>query len=311
MEWVTVGSVDEDHLSLLVERFGVGARHWASGLPQRLTAVAERWKITYTGVRRGGRTSAVYGCQRADGTACMLKVGPDAGLIAAEARMLRLWEESRRVPRVLEVDPSAGVLLQEAIEPGDTVFERGVVPDMGEVGDLLSELHEVRMTDRQIAQLRSLIGRIHFFYDHWEQRRAEGPAADRISLALLHRGFGRARALADSQETLVPLHGDLYPNHVLYGGPNRGLVAIDPQGCLGDPAFDAVDWALWKAESRDEVDRRVRVLAPRIGTTEERLLDVCTAMAPLLAVARCTYGDATEAHVRTLLELADVETCDY
>lgn len=306
-----MGSVDEDHLVLLEERFGVGARHWASGLPQRLTAVAERWKITFTGVRHGGRTSVIFGCQRVDGTACMVKVGPDAGLIAGEARMLRLWEGSRRVPRVLEVDPTAGVLLQEAIEPGDSVAERGTVPDMAEISDLLSELHEVRLNDREIAQLRPLIGRIHFLYDHWEQRRVTGPAADRVSPALLHRGLGLARALADAQETLVPLHGDLHAANVLYGGPERGLVVVAPQGCLGDPAFDAFDSALWKAESRDEVDRRVRVLAPGIGTTEERLLAVCTAMAPLLAVVRCTYGDATEAHLRTLLELADVDTCDY
>ncbi|OUC96640.1 hypothetical protein CA984_14275 [Streptosporangium minutum] len=39
------------------------------------------------------------------------------------------------------------------------------------------------------------------------------------------------------------VHGDLHPGNVLDGGP-RGLVVIDPRPCVGDPAFDAVDWVL-------------------------------------------------------------------
>jgi streptomycin 6-kinase len=42
----------------------------------------------------------------------------------------------------------------------------------------------------------------------------------------------------------VLLHGDLHLGNVLDGGPSRGLVAIDPKACLGDPCFDAVDYVV-------------------------------------------------------------------
>jgi streptomycin 6-kinase len=46
------------------------------------------------------------------------------------------------------------------------------------------------------------------------------------------------RLLAD-QRRLHPLHGDLHHDNILHG--ERGWLAIDPKGVLGDPAFDAAN----------------------------------------------------------------------
>jgi hypothetical protein len=52
--------------------------------------------------------------------------------------------------------------------------------------------------------------------------------------------------LLDTQTTTVLLHGDLHLGNALDGGPSRGLIAIDPKACVGDPCFDAV----WKRDGR-------------------------------------------------------------
>lgn len=66
------------------------------------------------------------------------------------------------------------------------------------------------------------------------------------------------------------LHGDLHLGNVLDGGPARGLVAIDPRACVGDPCFDAVDYALDGA-GHDGVGNRCAALAPVAGLDPGRL----------------------------------------
>jgi streptomycin 6-kinase len=92
------------------------------------------------------------------------------------------------------------------------------------------------------------------------------------------------------------LHGDLHLGNVLESA--RGLVAIDPRGCAGDPAFDAVDFALWDAADRRGVEARIAELAIH----GERLLSWCAALAPLIAGARIARGDDRQAAL--LRELA-------
>ncbi|MCW2951902.1 MAG: aminoglycoside resistance protein [Conexibacter sp.] len=102
------------------------------------------------------------------------------------------------------------------------------------------------------------------------------------------------------------LHGDLHPGNVLDGGPTRGLVAIDPRPCTGDPAFDAVDWILWRADGRDAIERRIAALAPAAGVEADRLRAWCAALATIVAVAlaRQPRAPATDARLATLLALA-------
>jgi Aminoglycoside/hydroxyurea antibiotic resistance kinase len=70
--------------------------------------------------------------------------------------------------------------------------------------------------------------------------------------------------LLATESTRVLLHGDLHLANVLDGGPGRGLVAIDPRACTGDPCFDAVDYLLDGA-GRDGVEARCTALALASG----------------------------------------------
>jgi len=49
-----------------------------------------------------------------------------------------------------------------------------------------------------------------------------------------------ARNLLQSQRDIVVLHGDLHHNNILYS-ENRGWLAIDPKGLIGDRTFDYVN----------------------------------------------------------------------
>lgn len=101
-----------------------------------------------------------------------------------------------------------------------------------------------------------------------------------IPPALYERGRASALQLAADATATVLLHGDLTPANVLDGGSARGLVAIDPAPCLGDPAFDAVDLVFWQAPDAATISARAERLAPAIEASPAR-----RHVAPLLAFA--------------------------
>ena len=110
--------------------------------------------------------------------------------------------------------------------------------------------------------------------------------------------------LVEDAPTTVLLHGDLTPVNVLDGGEERGLVAIDPAPCLGDPAFDAIDLVLWRAEDADMIAARAERLAPAIGADARRLLDWCAAFAGMAALEEAEAADSSRDRVETFVALA-------
>lgn len=305
MERGTPALVDKNQRERLERRFGSGARQWVASLPGLAERVATAWELELTGDSTPGRTSVVLGCRRSDGATGKLKISPDPGLIVTEARYLALWQGTGRVPEVWAVDADRGALLMEAIEPGYTVASRETVPEMRRVADLLRGLHAAEIDDHTRRELRPLDIWVNFHFEQWESHRAKGPAADLVPASMLHRGHAQARCLVSENDNDVLLHGDLHPGNVMEGGESRGLVAVDPRACVGDPAFDAVDWLVWRAESVTEVERRATILAPALDTGTDWLWRVVHAVAPLYAVARITLGGSTQAEIDTLLTLAD------
>lgn len=110
------------------------------------------------------------------------------------------------------------------------------------------------------------------------------PLADRFSSLFLRadvdRAAGRAtaftsaadllRALLDAQLDVRPLHGDLHHGNVLHG--DRGWLAIDPKGLLGDGAYDAAN-LFYNPLHRDDLrtdPARIRALARGAGERLER-----------------------------------------
>jgi streptomycin 6-kinase len=112
-----------------------------------------------------------------------------------------------------------------------------------------------------------------------------------------------ATALAEDTAAMVLLHGDLTPVNVLEGGGTRGLVAIDPAPCLGDPAFDAVDLVLWRAEHAATIATRAEQLAALSGADADRVLAWCTAFAGMVALETAENGGSPE-QVKTYVGLA-------
>ncbi|MBB6120435.1 aminoglycoside phosphotransferase family protein [Nocardiopsis algeriensis] len=302
MNDLTARFVDDRQRRRLERRFGSHVGEWLADLPAVLDELASQWRLRLEGPAPHGRTSVVIEVTRADGRRGVVKLSPDSGLAVSEANLLMMWSSSRRVPEVWDVSVPRGAILMEFIE-GDTVAARGEVPPMETIGSLIAELHGTEVPRAQLLELPPLASRVQFVFDLWGREHSEGRAAEMIPAAVMHRGFTRARELSDSEVDAVPVHGDLHPGNVLDGGP-RGLVVIDPRACLGDGAVDAVDWALWKATTREEVEERVDTLSRVMGVDGGRMMDWVRAFAPCMAVAKANRGQENSEEFDLLMELS-------
>jgi streptomycin 6-kinase len=219
--------------------------------------------------------------------------------VAEQVTTLRLFGAGGRVPAVLAADLAAGAILLELIEPGTQADSLQPPPSARDWAILLAALHTAAVPPDYPTDLRA---QCSGFFARIGGLVAEPEVARWVSAADVSLGAERCQALLATESARVLLHGDLHLANVLDGGPVRGLVAIDPRACVGDPCFDAVDYLLDGA-GRDGVEARCTALAVASGLDEDRLRAWCHAIAPIVAIIRLRRPGSQQA-VAELLALA-------
>jgi streptomycin 6-kinase len=226
--------------------------------------------------------------------------------IRTEAAALAFWS-TPHVPRVLAVDEGTGALLLEAIEPGESLMELGVFPGLDPLAALIRSVHRAGASHAGSASRRfpGVADRVQRLFESGlkDYDRRSG-LEDVVSRAVYEHGRRLARELAVQPCEPVLLHGDLTPNNTLDGGPRRGLVAIDPAPCWGDPAFDAIDFVFFWANDASTIRRRAEGLADAIGVERERLTRWCQAFAAMNALEIAADSEAAPGRVAHLMSLA-------
>jgi streptomycin 6-kinase len=297
----TVPDIDPRARQRLIARFGTDVEAWFGELPGVLTALAARWQFKFGSPIPRGSVSAVFHCQMADGRRAVLKASPDRARLVFEAAALDACQ-TMHTPAVIAIDEQLGALLIEAIEPGTPLVVSSIYPPVESIAELLSSLHESGVPDQSYPTVEQ---RVAYLFDSSEklyERHAELAAL--VPPDLYDRGRRLANQLAQSDATIVLLHGDLTPSNILDGGTERGLVAIDPSPCLGDAAFDAVDLILWQAEDLETIEVRIERMAKTGAADAERLFSWCAAFASMSALELASQGNGTGNASRALLDLA-------
>ncbi|MEE1768938.1 aminoglycoside phosphotransferase family protein [Streptomyces sp. JV185] len=156
----------------------------------------------------------------------------------------------------------------------------------GQWSALLAALHGVTPPPRPPRVLR---GRCEEAFARVGRRLSEPAISAPIDVAAWSRAVQRCERLPDTQATSVLLHGDLHLGNVLDGGAERGLMAIDPKACVGDPCFDAVDYVLAGA-GLEGVETRCARVAAACGLDDDRLHAWSQVIAPFAAIAHLRNG---------------------
>jgi streptomycin 6-kinase len=284
----------------LVDRFGVEVETWFDELPAVLAMVSDRWLIQRRQQIPRGSVSIVFRCHIADGRETVLKVSPDRVRLASEAAALKAWQ-TVHVPDVIRFDEDLGAMLIDAVEPGTPLEMSSEYPSIEAIGELIGALHggtrdpSFPKVERRVE---SLFESSHRLY------RRHPEAAVVISPERYQQGRTLAERLARVESRDVLLHGDLTPSNILFGGEERGLVAIDPAPCIGDAAFDAVDLVLWRAHSLTTIEERAERLAVLMELDASAILSWCVAFAGMNALELATTPGTPPEQVDALVMLA-------
>ncbi|MYY87537.1 MULTISPECIES: aminoglycoside phosphotransferase family protein [unclassified Streptomyces] len=270
----------------LAGRFGAGAEAWLAEVPDLAARLAVRWGFELGELFASGAASVVWRCRWPDGTPAVLKLGPDRALLTEQVEMLRVFAPSGRVPAVLAADARAGAMALEEILPGTGAEDMPQTSLPQQWAELLAALHSVRPPAQWPLDLR---GRFDEAFVRIGRRLPEPAVGPYVGHAMWQRAIRRCETLLDSQDRLVLLHGDLHLGNVLDGGPSRGLIAIDPKACVGDPCFDAVDYVVAGA-GQEGVEARCRRVATACGLDGDRLYAWSRVIAPMAAIAHLTHG---------------------
>jgi len=293
----------EDIRARLTRRFGPAVAGWCAELPALVDTVARQWGLRPGPAWPVGGNSVVLPCQTDNGEDMVLKLSPDQKIAADEATALDLWSASPHVVQLHDADLGRGALLLERVYPGTRLQDE---PDRWPLADVAPMLADLWRPARIGAGsgLPDLRDRVEFVFDLTQVRLARHPAAARqIPPGLMEASQIAAVALADAGPAGL-IHGDLHPGNVLRGGSGRGVVAIDPRPCLGDRAFDAVDWVLASGDSEAAMQQRIDWLARHVdGLDAERAWAWSQVLAVVVAVSLLAHREDNPA-AYALLQVA-------
>jgi streptomycin 6-kinase len=255
--------------TFIARHFGSLGSAWLEGLPKRIERYRVEWELEVEGFLPGGLMSCCLSVSTARGEAAVLKLSGPWTPARPEALALRLWDGGP-TPRLLQADESGyGALLLERIAPGQPLSSTDA--DLITVARLIGSLHAGSVPEETLRLLPSLADVVE---SRVATAGAEAAARSADEASRLTPRLERTRRLAhellsSTNGDATLLHGDLESRNILRCNA-RGLAAIDPLPCVGDPAYDV---GYWLADvDRDEREAKSVSLAQHLDLDQTRLL---------------------------------------
>lgn len=253
--------------------FGPDGALWLERLPTLLAEIAGRWGLTL-GPPFELSYNYVAPVERADGTRAVLKLGVARrpGLLS-EIDALRHYA-GRGACRLLAADETLGAMLLERLHPGHTMVAFAEADDEAATRAVAQVMDRLWAPPPRDHRYRSV--------DDWAHSLAElrthyGGTTGPFPAALVDRAESLFTELLASQAAPVVLHGDLHHLNILAAGPDEWR-AIDPQGVVGEPAYEigafmrnpAPGIGSW-ADLPRVLERRIAIFAETLGLDRQRI----------------------------------------
>lgn len=258
--------------------------------PSLPTELVERWGIQSAKLIADTHTSYVHRVLRRDGSQAIIKQLKPDGLHELSGIDFLDWRQGHGSVRLLDrlrtccLLEDAGTLMLK-----DYRLERGEDAANSVILSVLSEMHSISadIPPDSLVPLRR----------HFQSLFARASKEDNTDLsAALTYSACIADELLSFQTDIRPLHGDLHHENIV-SGSERGWLAIDPQGLLGDPAYDVAnvfgnpDGAFAEIIDPRRIIRLLGLFAPAIGCDREKILRYAIAHAGLSICWSLEGGD--------------------
>jgi streptomycin 6-kinase len=266
-----------------------------------LSRATIRWALQKPSPRVENATAWVCKVFQANGTPATLKLlKPEAREDELRGASLLAWYEGEGAANVLATAEDAILMEWVEGEPLGNAVRAGHDADAAlALCGIVQELHRPR--GEAPANLLPLGEHFRALFDagvgNWPN----------TSRDLYARAVGIALQLSDRPVGPVPLHGDLHHDNVI--ATDRGWLAVDPKGLIGDPVYEVanlfinpVDLTALCADVA-RIDRLSRTLAERLGFERKRVLGYAVTHAALSACWRLRAGEGVAHHLAILPKL--------
>jgi streptomycin 6-kinase len=248
-----VEEVTSGFRAFVARTFGDEGRRWLADLPALREEIAARWQLELGTELRGGHLAYVCEAVTADGVEAVAKLGPPWMGTEHEASALEIWG-GVGAPALLRHDAGLHALLLERIRPG-------CHPSPGSADDVARLLDMIHV--RPPSGLPTLGEAVR-------RRLSWAAEQGRASREKLSWAMDAVVRLEESPPAAVLLHGD-FDDRNLLACARRGLCAIDPLPCAGDPCYDAATWI--HANRRPGRRARLDALLEATGLPRARVRD--------------------------------------
>ena len=238
---------------------GDAGREWLERLPALALEIARRWQLTLEPPFTNGFVDYVTPVRRADGSPAVLKLCFVDVEFLSGAAALHAYE-GRAAVRLLEADLDKGALLLERLEPGEPLSTLAdATAEMHTAAEIMRGLWQAPATDAALLRMDSWVAQANLPSSLPLHKRSQ----PWIEKALRH-----ASELLEEPHAEVLLHGDLHFDNIL--SSQRGWLAIDPKGIVGDPAWELAPLLInnlqaagadWPALVRDRIDQLIDELS--------------------------------------------------
>jgi streptomycin 6-kinase len=262
------------------EALGYLGQAWVAGLPDLITDLERRWSVRVGQPLAGGTSGYVARARTRDGLDVVLKLGlPDPDFTDEAGTLARAG--GRGYVQLLAHDDERHAMLLEALGPSMSKLELAPEFQLETLCHLLRQAWEVpRAVPEVSAPPKDKASGLHQMVAQlWED--LPTPCSEQVlSQALL---FATRRAAAFEPDRCVVVHGDAAAANALQvlgprKGAETGFVFVDPDGFIGDPAYDLGvalrDWNAQLLASDDPLSLArsyCRVLAGGSGVDEQAI----------------------------------------
>lgn len=267
-----------DFINNIRNGFGARGDAWLAALPDLLADIAQRWQLTLLPHFDDLSYGYVAPVICADGSSAVLKLGVPDKELTYSIEALRYFG-GRHMVRLLQADAERGIQLLERLVPGAMLTS---VKDDELATRIACELMpglwkplNTEVPFPTISDWASGMKKVSVVY----------PTGSPIPKPWLDRAEGLFTDLISLQATPVVLHGDLHHYNILSSGGD--WKAIDPQGVIGEPAYETGAFLRNPFDLLDHPDpmklteRRIAIMSEMLGFERKRILDWAIAQAVL------------------------------
>ena len=223
----------ENEIENVINRFG---KDFYKKVLRDIETYADKWTLTSFQLIPSYSANLIFICYSENFGRVVLKIGnPSFREIFTEFNTLCEYN-GRRFCRVFDNDIENGVILEECVQPGNS-------------------LREESSLDKRLSVFCSLYKGLHIMpikaeiyptYTEWVCRITEY-MSKRQDCKELYLYMKKAKDICLSVYTLYSqkmlLHGDFHHDNILLGKDGEYII-IDPKGVIGDPVFDIARFIL-------------------------------------------------------------------